>query len=753
MTIDGKYRIASVVGDGGFGVVYRAVHKGFSELIAVKCLKLPTTLDEAARAELLEKLQEEGRLLHRLSKATSGIVQALDVGAFNAPSGVWVPYLVMEWLEGTTLAQHLKDRENEHTIGMGIMEAIELLEPAARALAVAHAQKIAHRDVKPANIFLSEVGGRRTAKVLDFGIAKVLSDHRGYTTALESTAMSPTAFTPRYGAPEQFNKQRGATGPWTDVFALALVFVECVSGRKALEGDDPTQLYIASADPALRPTLRARGVDTNDEIEDVLRRALDVEAKNRFPDAGAFWAALTAATHYAGASDTLPQLAPRGALTNAGVTGPGSQPSAGADSGSPRSPRAPSNPTSSRVATTANEPNLETGEFAARHRIRVEGDGAVAKSAYSPTVPMESMRVRPKRPATASDPMEETPEGQRIKPNRETPPPASSRSSVGSIVWTGIALAIFVGGGYFAYTTLMQSGSSKKSASSASASTSATASATSPKPTAVRSSPTAPVTASSSAVITTAPGPSTTAVPPTSATTSATASDSAVSSATPPSPEPEGMVRIDSATFSMGDDGHQESVGTFFIDRLEVTTRRYAACVRAKACEPASSVEDAPQDEKDNWNKRCNYDTSVADQPMNCLTGAQAEAFCKWENKRLPTEAEWELAARGPKGRKYVWGAKDPDCSSACFDRNASCANPSEELSTCQVGVHGDDTTTELVRDMAGNVSEWTTGASGYIARGGNFWLGSFALGGTFRATFSANYAHPTIGFRCAADL
>src|SRR5262245_6746043 len=109
-TIEGKYRVASVIGDGGFGVVYRGVHKGFGELIAIKCLKMPTTLDDKQREALLEQLREEGRILHRLSKATSGIVQALDVGAFTTPNGVWVPYLVLEWLEGETLGDHLRKR-------------------------------------------------------------------------------------------------------------------------------------------------------------------------------------------------------------------------------------------------------------------------------------------------------------------------------------------------------------------------------------------------------------------------------------------------------------------------------------------------------------------------------------------------------------------------------------------------------------------------------------------------------------------
>src|SRR5690242_11362907 len=123
-TIEGKYRIASVVGDGGFGVVYRAVHQGFGELCAVKCLKLPVSLDPAQRAGLLEQLRDEGRLLHRLSKATPGIVQALDVGSFTTPAGIWVPYLVLEWLEGETLAEHMQSRVEREEGGYPLAEAI-----------------------------------------------------------------------------------------------------------------------------------------------------------------------------------------------------------------------------------------------------------------------------------------------------------------------------------------------------------------------------------------------------------------------------------------------------------------------------------------------------------------------------------------------------------------------------------------------------------------------------------------------------
>jgi len=251
-TIDDKYRVNAVIGAGGFGVVYRGVHTGFGEPIAVKCLKISSDLDAKARDKLLTRLQDEGRVLHRLSKASSGIVQALDVGAVTTEAGQWVPYLVLEWLEGETLAEHMAARKANGDGPYDISQAIELLEPAARALAVAHRQKVAHRDVKPENIYLTQVSGQRTLKVLDFGIAKVLSQHAVFTAAPAATQPSATAFTPLYGAPEQFNKKRGATGPWTDVFALALIFVELATGERALHGDDATQLYIAAADPASR---------------------------------------------------------------------------------------------------------------------------------------------------------------------------------------------------------------------------------------------------------------------------------------------------------------------------------------------------------------------------------------------------------------------------------------------------------------------------------------------------------------------
>lgn len=319
-TIDGKYRVVAVVGEGGFGVVYRGVHEGFDAPIAVKCLKLPPHFDLAAQEELVKKLREEGRLLLRLSQRTPGIVQALDVGSVTAPSGARVPYLILEWLEGRTLSDELRVRRARGKGSMTLAEAAALLRPAAQALAVAHAEKIAHRDIKPENLFLVDQGDERggpsqTLKVLDFGIAKILGD--APSPAEVSTSANPATFTPAYGAPEQFDKKRGASGPWTDVFALALVFVELVTGARALQGDELLDLYRAVTDPAVRPTIRARGAWASDAVERVLEKALHVEPRARYSDAGAFWEALTRALD--SSADTAPVAAPQGEVSDASV--------------------------------------------------------------------------------------------------------------------------------------------------------------------------------------------------------------------------------------------------------------------------------------------------------------------------------------------------------------------------------------------------------------------------------------------------
>ena len=167
-----------------------------------------------------------------------------------------------------------------------------MLTPAASALAVAHQHHVAHLDVKPANLFIATDEGETTVKVLDFGIAKAFTSRTITRAFTRDGGSEVTAFTPDYAAPEQFNKMHGVTGPHTDVFALALVLIELASGKKALDGDTPLQLYVAAANDRVRPSLAAHGVDAPPEIESALRTALAVDPRERFPDVGAMWRAM-----------------------------------------------------------------------------------------------------------------------------------------------------------------------------------------------------------------------------------------------------------------------------------------------------------------------------------------------------------------------------------------------------------------------------------------------------------------------------
>jgi hypothetical protein len=125
-----------------------------------------------------------------------------------------------------------------------------------------------------------------------FGIAKVFTD---LESALR-TGLHLRAFTPQYSAPEHFNRQRfGATGPWSDVFSLALVLFEVVTGKSALRGATARELLDAAIAPE-RPYLRRAGVNVSEAVDAVIRRALAIEAEHRFRNAGEFWTALEAAT-------------------------------------------------------------------------------------------------------------------------------------------------------------------------------------------------------------------------------------------------------------------------------------------------------------------------------------------------------------------------------------------------------------------------------------------------------------------------
>ncbi|HXN33582.1 MAG TPA: serine/threonine-protein kinase [Polyangiaceae bacterium] len=292
-TIAGRYAVEQVVGEGGFSVVYRARHTLWKHPVAIKAFRGFEALDSEARDGLLRAFVQEGAILAELSERTTAVVQARDTATLVTPGGDWVPYLVLEWLEGETLEALLW---HERRVGLPprtLGEAVGFLDPLARALALAHSKGICHRDLKPGNVFvLGDARGEdRAVKLLDFGTAGVFFDPRR-TLSERWTALQASGFTPLYGAPEQFSASYGVTGPWTDVFALALIFVELLVGRQPMGDGLPHELARAATDPRRRPTPRALGRAIPDSVESVFVRALAVYPAERWQTAGSFWRAL-----------------------------------------------------------------------------------------------------------------------------------------------------------------------------------------------------------------------------------------------------------------------------------------------------------------------------------------------------------------------------------------------------------------------------------------------------------------------------
>jgi formylglycine-generating enzyme required for sulfatase activity len=222
------------------------------------------------------------------------------------------------------------------------------------------------------------------------------------------------------------------------------------------------------------------------------------------------------------------------------------------------------------------------------------------------------------------------------------------------------------------------------------------------------------------------------------------------------------MVRLEGGTFTMGsNDGESEEKPThpvtlkpFWLDVTEVTVAAYKACVDAGSC----STSDPNDRGSCNWGK-----SDRGNHPINCVDWEQATSFCRWANKRLPTEEEWEYGARqgGGRGdRRYAWGDAEP-AGQLCWRRTDG---------TCPVGSYPAGDTPTGLKDMTGNVWEWTSSAycpytsSGYdvskcdsyrVNRGGS-WLHDNASGmrGADRSRGDPSYPRVVGGFRCArADL
>lgn len=175
----------------------------------------------------------------------------------------------------------------------------------------------------------------------------------------------------------------------------------------------------------------------------------------------------------------------------------------------------------------------------------------------------------------------------------------------------------------------------------------------------------------------------------------------------------------------------------FSIDKYEVTWERYSACVTSGEC---TTVSPEPASLK---------------HPVSFVTHEQATTFCEWDGKRLPTEEEWEKAARGSDGRVYPWGAEAPTCDLA--NHTSATSGFACEFGSSPVGSYPDGASPFGVMDLAGNLSEYTSTTeefpgdlgTGFVVKGGNFMSFPESLRSSARGLSVATQTNVAVGFRC----
>lgn len=262
--LNGKYIIQSVIGEGGFGITYKAKYIDDDSEIAVKeyypfgyvnrsnyvSNEVSTNVTQE-REELFfaskNRFIREAEILSRFSDAP-GIVKILDYFEENNTA-----YIVMEYLEGMTMLRYV--RENGP---MSIEKAAELTMPIMELLSNLHKNDVIHRDISPDNIMICD----DCAKLIDFGMACPIS-----------TYSASVALKPGYAPEEQYRK-KGELGSWTDVYSLCATIYKCITG---ITPEDSISRMVE--DKIKKPS--EVGVEINSEIENVIMRGMGVTKMQR----------------------------------------------------------------------------------------------------------------------------------------------------------------------------------------------------------------------------------------------------------------------------------------------------------------------------------------------------------------------------------------------------------------------------------------------------------------------------------------
>ena len=588
---------------------------------------------------------------------------------------------------------------------LSLSDTANILSRLAPALDRAHALGIVHRDLKPGNILFDADGH---PYISDFGLAKL--------TQTSNTALSQTGVmgTPAYMAPEQARGDKTIDGR-ADLYALGAMLFHMLTGRTPYEADTPIGLAFKHI---MEPTPRLLEVrpDLPPGLDGVITQAMAKEPAQRFANANALLTALEAA------------LGPNVMLRT----------------------RPPEPPPTIRPPVTGPTVMPEPGTMAPVESL------PSARPISRPPMPMTA--YVPPAPSAPS----------------VLPLPAPRPSPMWPLLLGGAALfgIVAVGVVVFAVVSFLNNG-----AGTPTAVVQVTPTATLQAVIDVTSTGAPAETATEPA--TNAPGTNAPATnPPTEVVPTATVAPPPTDAA-PPTPQAgatlvsdsDGMVQVfvPAGAFGMGNDAgatdqrplHTVTLDAYYIDRTEVTNAMYGACVAEGDCTAPQSLGSIT---------RPSYfgNAAFANFPVLFVTWPQAQAYCEWAGRRLPTEAEWEKAARGGDGRLYPWGNQAPDPTRLNFQASGF-------RDTVAVAQYPGSASPFGALDMAGNASEWVfdfydpafyavspgdnptgpgqTGCPGgdcRVLRGGNWNSTNDEAASTFRLFYGVNDTRDAFSIRCA---
>lgn len=711
VALDGKYVLERRLGEGGMGVVYKAHHKFLKTTRAIKTIKRELIGNDAS---FVKRFHQEAMAAAAIGHPN--IIAVLDYGLLEDK----IPYIVMEFVEGVSLETLIINKSR-----FTPEEALEYMQVITSALGAAHKHGIVHRDLKPLNIMIESGGAvRDQIRILDFGLAKIKStDLFGSFVAAKTVGIVGS---PAYMAPEQWSGEE--TDRRCDVYSLGIILHEMLMGEVPFKGSSiPAIMKSHLMTPP--PPLVVPGSGISPEVEKVVHRALEKQRETRTSSVEEFIAELEQAVLHPAPAKPKARRRSTGKATT-GTRGRKTNQIgdvAGSSDAGVNAPvivsEEPVKPVFAQDVNTVPSPVPQ-----------VQSENDIAKLPR-PLPPLWTKEPAPSpkasEPALAR-PEESAPSGRNGKgnaaqTNKLPVPPAidqrlpgrvvmSQQSLVGNFLKKRFAVPVVAGVvvlGLIVLSAFVYSGKDAET----------------------------PVVQSQSQS-------------PAAANTKRE------------------MVLIEGGTFIMGSNNageeqkgeHEVTVSSFYIDKYEVTNAEFAEFIKATG-RPAPAID--PEHKGTYWVPwQGNNPPSGRDRwPVTNVSPKEVEAFAAWLSKRdgvvyrLPTEEEWEFAARnGSRNSWFPWGNSWEEGR----------ANINEKKSPVTVGSFPRGATLSGVHDMVGNVWEWTSTKARYydnsavsshpngrVRRGGSFFetMKSDFYNATDRSWFrDEDFKFPTIGFRLARD-